>query len=171
MFLGFFFCQRRISGPVSKMFYWSKPNNWSLLIDHWCIQLEQKISKSRMLEEVSMYCGKDVELPIFFDRRKQSNNVHEISEHFSWNRYVALKMFQLFLALCTWFVLNGFLLKGNTCICTAKSQCLPVEKLHKFVRQGSKCHILQEGFSWNVVATFINGKCFFVCNTTGVEIN
>lgn len=135
MFLGFFFCQRRISGPVSKMFYWSKPNNWSLLIDHWCIQLEQKISKSRMLEEVSMYCGKDVELPIFFDRRKQSNNVHEISEHFSWNRYVALKMFQLFLALCTWFVLNGFLLKGN------------------------------------MVATFINGKCFFVCNTTGVEIN
>ena len=49
-----------------------------------------------MLEEVSMYCDKDVKLPIFFDWKKQSNNVHEISQHFSWNRYVVLKMFEFF---------------------------------------------------------------------------
>ena len=34
-----------------------------------------------MLGEMSMCCGKDVELPIFLDCRKQINNVHKISEH------------------------------------------------------------------------------------------
>ena len=82
-FLVFSFVRGEFLGQFLKCF-----TDQSLTIDHywktiWCIQLEQKIRKSRMLEEVSMYCGKDVELPIFFDRRKQNNNVHEISEHFS----------------------------------------------------------------------------------------
>lgn len=46
------------------------------------VQLEQK---RIMLGEVTMYCGKGVELPVFLDWRKQSNDVQEISEHFSWN--------------------------------------------------------------------------------------